>query len=361
MRWIAALLGIGVSAALLSSCSLPFYFQAASGQLQLLRKREPIEEVIAAPQTPATLRAQLADIDRVRAFAIDELQLPDNGSYRTYVDLERDYVVWNVVAAEEFSVTPQTWCFPFAGCVAYRGFFDREKAEGFQARLAAQGLDTYSGGSDAYSTLGYFADPVLSTMLDSGSERIAALLIHELAHQRVYVKGDSELSEAFASTVEEYGTRRWLERTGDRDALARYEDRLRSRAVFAELIAAQQGRLEAIYAQPAESERRDAKAAAFGRLREEYARARDAGRISAGYDGWFAQDLNNATLASVATYRRWVPALRARLAARGLAGFYDDVEALADSEPEARLQELQRWQAAVPGDEVGDAGTAALR
>jgi predicted aminopeptidase len=355
MKWVIAAAGLAISAAVLSSCSLPFYWQAANGQLQLLRAREPIESVLADPDTAPEVRGALEDVERIRAFATSQLMLPDNGSYESYADLGRDYVVWNVVAAEEFSTVPERWCFPFAGCVAYRGFFDRENAEAFEARMQKRGLDTYSGGSDAYSTLGYFADPVLNTMLDSSIEEIAAILIHELAHQRIYIKGDSELSEAFASTVEEHGTRLWLQDTEATAALERYEARLRARAVFAELIASQQRRLADIYARPVtESEKRAAKAQAFSQLREEYSAARNAGDLPSGYDGWFAQDLNNASLAAVATYRRWVPALRARLQLRGLEAFYDDVEALAALDPVQRDQTLQFW------DGAADASTSAM-
>jgi predicted aminopeptidase len=347
MRWIAVAVSLALIAVALSSCSLPFYLQAASGQIKLLRAREPIAEVIADPGTGAELRQRLEQVGRVRSFAIDELQLPDNGSYETYADLGRNYVVWNVVAASEFSTSPQRWCFPFAGCVAYRGFFERAKAEAFQSQLDEQGLDTWSGGASAYSTLGFFADPVLNTMLDAGSEEVVAVLIHELAHQRLYVKDDSELSEAFASTVEEYGTRTWLEREGDSAGLERYEQRLRARAVFAELIARQQARLSEIFARSISAEEmRAAKSAAYAELVSDYEAERDAGRMPAGYDGWFAQDLNNATLAAVATYRRWVPALRYRLAEGGLEAFYDDVGALAELDAEQRSQTLESWDAA---------------
>ena len=357
MKAFAAVTSIALGAVVLSSCSVPFYWQAASGQLQLLRKREPIAEVIADPQTPAELRRSLEEVEQIRRFAIEALHLPDNGSYRTYADLGRDYVVWNVVAAEPFSVVPQQWCFPFAGCVAYRGFFDREKAEAFQASLAERGMDTWSGGSGAYSTLGYFADPVLNTMLGARTEELAAILFHELAHQRLYVKGDSELSEAFASTVEEYGTRAWLEHIADAEGLARYETRLRSRAEFARLVAAQQARLAEIYARPiADAEKLTAKTAAFEQLRGEYAQARDTGVLQASYERWFAQDLNNATLAAVATYRRWVPALRARLRAVGLQQFYADVERLADGDAEQRAATLSSWEAGTDA-----AVTAAIR
>ena len=194
----------------LSGCSLSYYWQAVGGQLDLLRKRMPIEEVLERAETSPRTRESLRQVLEIRHFATTELGLPDNGSYRSYVDLGRAYVVWNVVAAEEFSVEPISWCFPFAGCVSYRGYFDEEAARGFSAHLDVEGFDTTVGGTTAYSTLGYFADPVLNTMIESGGLSIVALLIHELAHQRFYLIDDSELNEAFATAVEEYGTELWL-------------------------------------------------------------------------------------------------------------------------------------------------------
>ena len=194
-------------AATTAGCAAPYYWQAIGGQLELLRKREPIEDVVADPAADPTLKTTLTRIAAMRRFAVDELGLPSNDSYTTYVALDRPYVVWNVVATREFSVDPQRWCFPFAGCVAYRGYFDQPKAERFAPKLAADGLDTHSGGSTAYSTLGYFDDPVLSTMVNGGEQYVASLLFHELAHQKLYVKDDSEFSEAFAMVVEEFGTR----------------------------------------------------------------------------------------------------------------------------------------------------------
>jgi predicted aminopeptidase len=199
----ARLLLIAVVCALSSSCAMPFYWQAIGGQLELLRKRTPIEELLADPDLDPELRLSLGAVAEIRRFAVRELALPDNDSYTSYVDLDRPYVVWNVVAAEEFATKPKRWCFPFAGCVAYRGFFDREAAEAFRERLDEDGYDTFSGGSTAYSTLGYFSDPVLSTMLGSGEQYIASLLFHELAHQRLYIKDDSEFNEAFATAIEE--------------------------------------------------------------------------------------------------------------------------------------------------------------
>jgi predicted aminopeptidase len=339
----ARLLLIAVVCALSSSCAMPFYWQAIGGQLELLRKRTPIEELLADPDLDPELRLSLGAVAEIRRFAVRELALPDNDSYTSYVDLDRPYVVWNVVAAEEFATKPKRWCFPFAGCVAYRGFFDREAAEAFRERLDEDGYDTFSGGSTAYSTLGYFSDPVLSTMLGSGEQYIASLLFHELAHQRLYIKDDSEFNEAFATAIEEYGTELWLRRHADALAIERYRSRLDNRAAFAGLVADQQRRLKSIYASAASPEaKREAKRQAFATMRADYARLKEE-TSGLNYDSWFDQPLNNATLAAVATYRRWVPALRSRLDALGDEGFYAEMDGLADLSVDGRRTQLARW------------------
>ena len=342
-----------------AGCAAPYYWQAITGQLELLRKREPIEEVIADPQADPSLKTTLTRIATMRRFAVDELGLPSNDSYTIYVALDRPYVVWNVVATEEFSVDPQRWCFPFAGCVAYRGYFDQAAADRFAAELAADGLDVHSGGSTAYSTLGYFDDPVLSTMVNGGDQYVASLLFHELAHQKLYVKDDSEFSEAFAMVVEELGTERWLAQHGTPADLERYRVRRERREQFGELIAAQQQRLRAIYSSAAApAELRAEKARAFATLRAEYEAVKANWLGNTDYDAWFAQPLNNATLASVATYTRWLPALRGRLQEVGLTVFYADAAALAKLRTAAeREQELLAWDARARAAEA----TSALR
>ncbi|MEO8467477.1 MAG: aminopeptidase [Gammaproteobacteria bacterium] len=328
----------------LSGCAVPFYWQAINGQLELLRKRTPIEKLVDDPAVDSGLRTKLSSVATMRRFAVDELGLPDNKSYTSYVALDRSYVVWNVVAAKEFSVDPERWCFPFAGCVAYRGFFARDKAERFQAELMAEGLDTYSGGSSAYSTLGYFADPVLSTMIVGGDQYVASTLFHELAHQKLYIKGDSEFSEAYATTIEEYGTERWLMTHGAPADVDRYRQRRQRGADFGQLITGQQSRLRNVYAGPDPPEaKRVAKRLAFEKLQSDYAAVKSKWGGNAEYDAWFAQPLNNAALAAVATYTRWVPVLRARLESRGLDGFYADTTALAKLTNDERAERLRGW------------------
>ena len=331
----------------LSACALPYYWQAVGGQIGLLRKRVPIDAVIADPQYDTTTRERLRTVAEIRRFAVEELALPDNDSYTSFVNMDRTYVVWNVIATEEFSIDPVRWCFPVAGCVAYRGYFDRDDALKFQRRLDARGLDTYSGGSGAYSTLGYFDDPVLNTMLVGDEYRVAGTLFHELAHQRLYFKDDSELSEGFATAVEEYGVELWLTRRADAEGLEAYEQQLQRRAALAELVATQRTRLETLYAGASSPEDlRESKAEAFDSIRTQYAALKQTWGGARDFDGWFDDSLNNATLVAISTYRRWVPGLRARLAQVGLSEFYSELETLADLSADERAQTLEAWNEA---------------
>jgi len=333
----------------MSGCVLPYYWQAAAGQLDLVRRRVPIETVLEDPSQPDRVKASLRRVVAMRRFAVDELGLPDNDSYATYADLERPYVVWNVVAAGEFSVEPEQWCFAFIGCVSYRGYFSRDAAEEFAATLRERGLDTYVAGATAYSTLGYFADPVLNTMLDGGDAYVAGVLFHELAHQRFYLRGDSALNEAFATVVQQYGTVQWLASHGAADDVTAYERRLARQDDFTALVAAQRERLAALYGSgaPPDALRAD-KAAAFETMRTEYARYKAAWGGVTDYDAWFSQPLNNAQLASVSTYRRWLPGLRGYLDQHGLDGLYAQMDALAELDESAREQRLEALLAADP-------------
>jgi predicted aminopeptidase len=332
-------------ALLVGGCTLPYYWQAATGHLELVSKRVPIETVLTDPAEPDAVKRALSRVLEMRQFAVAELGLPDNDSYRSYVDIGRPYVVWNVVAAGEFSVDAKQWCFPLLGCVSYRGYFHRDAAEGFAADLAEAGLDTYVAGATAYSTLGYFADPVLSTMLAGGEAYVAGVLFHELAHQKFYLKGDSDLNEAFASAVQQYGTEAWLRAYGTADELDAYRRRQSRQADFSALIAAQRMRLAAIYESgaPAATLRAE-KARAFAQMRQDYQRYKAAWGGVTDYDAWFDQPLNNAQLVSVATYRRWLPGLLWYLEHNGLDTLYERMDALAQLTDAQREEQLDAWQ-----------------
>ncbi|WP_253417374.1 aminopeptidase [Pseudomonas sp. GGS8] len=301
----------GVILLLLNGCSsVSYYGQLASGQLHLLWAREPVASVIADPDRDRQLRARLAQSQKARTFASQHLHLPDNQSYRLYADIGRPFVVWNVFATPEFSLKPQTHCFPVAGCVAYRGFYSQSAARGEAALQRLQGMDVSIGGVEAYSTLGWFNDPIISSMMSWGDERLATLIFHELSHQRFYVKDDSEFNESFATFVEQEGTRQWRAFQGlppDDGALARQQEQ------FIQLLLGTRTKLEQLYTLPLSADQmRERKAAAFEQLRREYRTLRDsqwAGNKR--YDAWINAPMNNARLLPLGLYNQWVPAFAA--------------------------------------------------
>jgi predicted aminopeptidase len=315
-----------VAAAASLAVSGCYYMHLAAGQLEMNRKREPIEEVIARPETDATLKRRLELAARARDFAMSSLGLPDNGSYRTFADLGRRYATWNLFAAPEFSVVPKTWCFPVAGCVSYRGYFDEHGATREAGRLRGRGFDVYVGPSIAYSTLGHLRDPVLNTMLGYGDTELAAFIFHELAHQAVYAPGDSDFNEAFATVVETEGLRRWFEQDARPTELEKFLALRKKQQAAAEMMVATRARLATLYkgAIPGQS-MRDAKAAEFARLRDELS--------SGGFST--SGDFNNARLIAVATYERCVPALRAELTRlnNDLPAFYSAMNLFANNFP----------------------------
>lgn len=310
--------------ATLSGCGTLYLAQAAGGQMHVLQARRTIDKVVADPGTPPPLRTRLLDVRAARDFAVTELHLPDNRSYRTYADIKRQYVVWNVVATPEFSVEPEHWCFPIAGCVAYRGYFKERKARVFAARLAARGFDVTVGGVPAYSTLGKFADPVLSTMMRYGDSELAAIIFHELAHQLLYVKNDSEFNEAFATTVEDAGLERWLAAQGHQDRMRDFVDENTKEHAFIELFAQSREQLKQVYASGiSQPEMKERKAALFAELTAQ-AHALQLQQADRYYESWLKEGLNNAHLASIATYYQCVPGFQRLLAEQGgdLVRFY---------------------------------------
>jgi predicted aminopeptidase len=326
------------------STTLGYYWQALDGQMGLVREARPIGEVIEDPLTGEALKGKLERAREIRDFASRTLGLPDNGSYRTYADLRRRYVVWNVFATPEFSVEPREWCFLVAGCVGYRGYFGEADARAFANRLAKEGLDVYVGGVPAYSTLGWLDDPVLNTFIHYPETELARLIFHELSHQVVYAPGDSMFNESFAVTVENAGVERWVAERGTADQRAAFEAAQRRKRDFAELVAGYRERLAAAYAAGERlSERRAAKALLREEMRADYARLKQVWGGFAGYDWWFEQPLNNAQLASVAIYTQLVPGFERLLqeSQGDLPAFYAKVKALAklpEAERRARLE-----------------------
>jgi predicted aminopeptidase len=291
--------------------------------------------VINDPATRPELRARLTEVHAAREFASRELGLPDNDSYRSYADVGRPFVVWNVVAAPEFSLQPERWCFPVAGCVAYRGYFHEREARDLALELEARGFDVVVEGVPAYSTLGKFADPVLSSMLRYDDDELAATIFHELAHQLIYVKNDSEFNEAFATTVEEEGLTRWLAHRGESERSGRLRTEREHEAALLALLKPARARLAELYGSDAAVEemrarKREILAALAADIRALEARQSVHYPV---YDQWMAAGLNNAQLASIATYYECVPGFERLLAAADgdLPRFYADVRALADS------------------------------
>jgi predicted aminopeptidase len=357
MRSAAGRIAWIFSAVLFSGCSnVGYYVQSVSGHLEVMRRAQPIVQVLADSATPDSVKHRLERVLAIREFASRELGLPDNGSYRSYAALDRPYVVWNVFATPEFSTRLKEWCFPMAGCVGYRGYYAREQAEAFAAGLKARGYDVVVRGVPAYSTLGWFEDPVLSTIIRYPETEVARLIFHELAHQVVYVGDDSVFNESFATAVEREGVRRWLEAQGN-DALRAAEAAARGRREeFVRLVLEYRERLEELYgADLAEEEKRSQKKDLLGALAQAYQRLKERWGGFSGYDHWFDGELSNAHLASVAAYTQLVPAFEALLVQEGgdLVRFYAAVKALARQDKATRLAALEALAAHAGGIEPG--------
>ena len=333
-------------AACLQCRSLPYYDQAINGQMEILRNKEPISDLVDNPETPAQLRKKLIFIQSVRDFAAKELHLPVNDHYLSYVALDRPYVVWNVVAAPQFSMTPKTWCFPIVGCVSYRGYFAEEDARRFGDSLKQEGYDVFIGGAIAYSTLGWFDDPVLSTFISLSEPGTAALIFHELAHGILYVKDDTAFNESFATAVEQEGLRRWQASVNDPKGYEKWLRHHRQRRKFTGLISRYRARLEALYERDMPlTAKRNQKAAVFSQMKTEFRDLRSDHGGMAAYDAWFNRPLNNAQLISVSTYHNWVPAFGRMLSESGgnLEKFYQKCGQLAKKEPAERHRILDQY------------------
>lgn len=304
--WLVAGL---IGTAILSSYS-DYYAQSVTGQLALLASRTSIDAVVGDPRTSRAVRDKLALILALRRFAGQALGLPHNGSYSTYVHVDRRYVAWNVFATPEFSLEPLNWCFPVAGCLSYHGYFSEGRARYSAAFLSNEGHDVFVGGVAAYSTLGWFEDPVTSAMLRWSDLGLAELMFHELAHQAVYAPGDTAFNEAFATTVAFEGVRHWLKQGGRRNALEAFEAAQKHKDEFATLVLATRRKLQRLYASNRNAfEKRADKARIFRELKEAYTALRATWGGYDGYDAWMSHGLNNAKLSSLVTYREHVQAL----------------------------------------------------
>jgi predicted aminopeptidase len=353
-RAIKAAVIVGVAVVALAGCSsLGYYWQSVSGHMQVMNAARPVDDWLADAQTPELLKQRLLLSQRIRSFAVDELKLPDNPSYRRYADLKRTSVVWNVVAAPELSLKLKTWCFPVAGCVGYRGYFDEADARAEAKQLSAQDLETSVYGVPAYSTLGLMnwagGDPLLSTFIRYPEGELARLIFHELAHQVVYAQGDTMFNESFATAVERLGGQRWLAAEAARGNTAAQSDYAafdQRRRQFRALALATREELTAIYKEndPVAHEKPApaatkliAKEKTMQRFRSRYAELKKAWDGYAGYDPWVAR-ANNAAFAAQAAYDELVPGFEALFETEGRSWprFYDAVRRLASLPKEQR-------------------------
>ena len=341
--WIAAAAVLGGALLTLGGCS--YYAQSIGGHLDLMAKRQDIGALVEDESTPVELKKKLERAKAIREFAIQELALPDDGSYRSYVDVGKPYVTWNVIATPALSLKPKTWCFPVIGCVSYRGYFQESDAREYADGLASEGMDVAVAGARAYSTLGWFDDPILNTILFDAEYRFAGTLFHELTHERLFVSGDSSFNESYAVAVEREGVRRWLARNAPPAMQKAYDRERGRREEFLVLVLATRGELETLYASTMDdADKVREKGRLFDALRAGFTQLKASWDGYTGYDRWFVSNLNNAKLALVATYNVHVPAFERLLAEQqgDMAKFHEAVEALSKLPKAERDVELQR-------------------
>jgi predicted aminopeptidase len=356
---------LAIAALQFNGCgSVAYYGQAISGHFNILAQQQPIPKLLGSNDTPPELQHKLSLVLRVRAFASKALLLPGNKSYSSYADLKRPYVSWNVFAAPEFSLAAEEWCFPFAGCVRYRAYFSQQEAEHFAADLERRGYDVYVSGVAAYSTLGWFSDPVLNTFVNDSDANVARLIFHELAHQKLYVKNDSAFNEAFAVAVERAGLRRWLEAEGhdqDRDRLVRcwtLQDALMDQ------VGAARAELAQLYVSPLPLEAKRAhKVAILTRLQEQLGPPVPRKTALSGSRSWPVPRINNAYLVALGTYYAYLPAFETLLRELNgnLAAFYHaaaELGRLPERQRSARLQKLAEKVYVVEQEGTSDTAVA---
>lgn len=333
----------------LTGCAeLAYYGHAAGGQLEVMGAGEPIKDVIANPTTDDKTRQQLELIQRAREFAIQELKLPDSDTFRDYADLKRPWVLWNVFATPELSLETKKWCYPFIGCYGYRAYFDEAYAKEVATELEQEGMDVYIAHTPAYSTKGWFADPVYNSMLRYDDLTLVGILFHELAHERVYIIDDSELNESFATVVQYEGVRRWLAYEKNSSAYAAYQREQQRGDEFVSMVLEHRGILQKVYASDlSKAEKRSKKKKTFSDLKKNFNTLKQSWGGYAGYDHWFEKPLNNARLAPIGTYHNAVSVFKKLLEKQqhDLEIFYVEVEKIADlSAPERKklLTDLAR-------------------
>ena len=343
--WIFICFSIFLIAALAGCSSIRYYGQLISGQMEILNHRQSIRQLLSQPDTPEKLKQKLELVLEMRTFAKNELFLPAKDQYLTFVELERPFAVYNVFATPEFSFSPKTWCYPIIGCAVYRGYFSKKDAFDYAAQLQAEGYDVYIGGVVAYSTLGWFDDPVLSTFVNLSDTKLAALIFHELSHHLLYVPDDTTFNESFATTVERESVRRWLEKENNLREYDDYMTEYHRRQQFIKLVLKYRKKLESLYTRDLPvQKKRQAKMAEFEDLKSEYRLMKKQWGGYSGYDGWFDRKMNNAQLLTVSTYNDLVPAFSKLLknCNNDLKAFYKKCQDLAKEPKKERRAYLEQ-------------------
>ena len=327
-----------------SACSsFGYYMDLMSGHSELIDKQKPITEILADKSTKPKLRSLLETSQKIRNFATKSLHLPDNDSYRIYADLKRRYAIWNVVAAKEFSTEPKKWCFLFVGCLSYRGYFSKDDAKAYANELKQEGYDVYLAGAKAYSTLGWFDDPLLNTMMYKSEARRAGIIFHELSHQIVYIENDTAFNEAFATAVEQEGIRRWMAKKGKDEQYQEYLIDKKRESGFNQLLQSTREKLKELYkSQKSDEEKRKQKNMIFSLQQKKYRALKKLWGGYNGYDQWMNQKLNNAHLLLISTYHDLVPTFNAMLKEENynLKKFYLAVEKYGELDKEKRARQL---------------------
>jgi predicted aminopeptidase len=293
----------------LTSCArVAYYSQSITGQWEIYAKRRHINEILMDEKTSHTLHEKLAPVPEIRQFASEQLKLPNNNSYLTYADLNREYVVWNVFATPQLSLEPVQWCFLIVGCLSYQGFFDKETAMRQANTLRAQDYDVFVGGVSAYSTLGWFDDPILNTMLNKDITYLVKVIFHELAHQKIYIKNDTEFNEAFAESIALAGINKWLTQYHSQDAIDKFTNKQNYENEFVSLVLETRDELEELYdSEMPDQKMQQNKIEILKLMRKKYNQMRSNWNDDTTYDSWFNTELNNAKIAAVATYRHLIP------------------------------------------------------
>jgi predicted aminopeptidase len=333
---------------LLCGCAdLDYYWHNSSGHLALMNQRVYIDDLLAEETLDSRLRERLLLVREIRRFSIDELDLPANGSYLSYVELQKPYVIQNLFAAPEFSTRLRQWCYPVIGCASYRGYYDEARLLAYAEELKSKGLDVYVAGVPAYSTLGWFDDPVLSSFLYWPDYRLAGLIFHELTHQRIFVDDDTTFNESLASAVQQAGTELWLQSRNQRADLEEFSRWLAYRDDVMALITATRARLAAIYeADIDDADKRLRKARQFEVARSEHDEIAARHGISGGFGPWFAGELNNARIGSVVAYNSRLQAFLHILERQeyNFPAFYDYVDSIAELDRGDRDRCLDAWE-----------------